>query len=516
MKKNLITILSIVFVSLGLIWYSNVPKNDSSEILRLKQNIIDISEQVAIISEQIKNEFSSSQLGAFNPSGGLTYRLQTSIGTTDTTINLSSFKNRSGIALTLANLDTDKIYGTLSPQTSRSEFVSCTGITQNANGTASLTSCTRGLSDIAPFTASSTLRQSHPGQSVFILSDSPNFFEEYARVRNNQYVSGNWLWASTSYPGYTALPTAHSLGNPASSTAEFASVGYVNAISIAGASNASESAKGISELATAIEQASSTVTGTTGANLVLQAKNATSSPGTTGLWTVITRNSGKIAQSFFDLTESFSFSSISATLASFTHATTTTSWGFGSLNYRPPTGTSYTASSTILSQDGAGKLSWINQDWQLLVSTTTQVALDTPVISFSQRQFYKININLSTSTDVLFPCLIFNNDNGTRYSYKMWEDNTIYSAIGTDFRLRGVTSTTPATFFIDVDNSTTTGSKRITWNGVSTIGLQIPVVLRGAGIYTSTTSVTSIGFTGCGGSAQTGANSKIEVYGSRN
>ena len=74
----------------------------------------------------IEEVLPDATFGAFSPAGGLTYRLQSSIGTTNTTLTLSSFKNRSDIPLTMTVLNTDIAYGTLSPQTSRSEFISFT------------------------------------------------------------------------------------------------------------------------------------------------------------------------------------------------------------------------------------------------------------------------------------------------------------------------------------------------------------------------------------------------------
>lgn len=132
--------------------------------------------------------------GAFNPVGGQTYRLKTSIGTTDTTILLSSFKEPiTGNNITMTTLNSDIGYATIDPQSSsRKEFVSFTGITQNSDGSATLTGVSRGLSFQYPFTASSTLRQSHPGQSILILSDSPQFFAEYARLRSDETITGYW------------------------------------------------------------------------------------------------------------------------------------------------------------------------------------------------------------------------------------------------------------------------------------------------------------------------------------
>jgi hypothetical protein len=134
---------------------------------------------------------------AYNPSAGQNYRLQSSIGSSDTTITLSSFAEPvSGTAYTMSYLNTTIAYGTLDPSTTRSEFISFTGITQNSDGTATLTGVTRGLSKSYPFTTSATYQQAHPGQSIFILSDTPQLFSEYAVKRNDESITGAWT-AST-------------------------------------------------------------------------------------------------------------------------------------------------------------------------------------------------------------------------------------------------------------------------------------------------------------------------------
>lgn len=170
----------------------------------------------------------------FNPTGGLTYRLQSSIGTTDTSVTLSSLKNRSDIPLTMAYLGTDIGYGTLSPQTSRSEFISFTGVTQNANGTAQLTGVTRGLSDIFPFTASTTLRNSHPGQSVFILSDSPQLFDEYTKKRSTEVITDVWQFRVPPLGCGTGFTTA-------TSSNQLACRSYVDGVTSQGAAIATSS-----------------------------------------------------------------------------------------------------------------------------------------------------------------------------------------------------------------------------------------------------------------------------------
>lgn len=158
----------------------------------------------APVVETTKSEVT---LGGFNPSGGGTYRLRSSVGISDTTIQLSSFKEPvSNTPYTMSYLNSSIGYGTIDPQTSRSEFVSFTGITQNSDGTAAITGVSRGLSRTpagAGCTASTTLAQRHPGQSIFILSDSPCLFSEYAVKQNDEIITGSWT-----------VPTPTAAGNP--------------------------------------------------------------------------------------------------------------------------------------------------------------------------------------------------------------------------------------------------------------------------------------------------------------
>ena len=252
-------------------------------------------------------------LGAFGVSGGQTYYLNASIGTTDSTIHLSSFKEPvSNIPYTMAYLNTDVGYFTIDPQTSRSEFGSFTGITQNANGSADVTGVQRGLSRTPGTTgcvASSTLAQSHAGRSVFILSNSPCFYEEYATLRNTATVTAPWIFTSTGLPKvYTTVTDAM----VSVATGTLATVSYVNSVAIAGASNASMIVKGIVELATQSEAASSTAIGSTGAATVLPASMATDTPNTAtrASRVLMSDMTGYLKQGWLDLTQAFTFSGV--------------------------------------------------------------------------------------------------------------------------------------------------------------------------------------------------------------
>lgn len=260
-------------------------------------------------------------LGDFNPTGGQTYRLQSSISSTQNTITLTSFKEPvSNIPYTMSYLNSTIEYGTIDPQNNSSkEFISFTGITQNANGTALLTGVTRGLGFSYPYTASSTLRSAHSGQSIFIISNPPQLYNQYYNL-SNVSTSTNILWFSSTTPPRLDQPGAQSTGTYNATTSEFATIAYVNATGAGVNVNATESVKGISELATAIEQASSTVLGSTAAGLVTQARYATSSPLSScnstsiigALCSIIARNDGKIHPNFIATSSSdvYNFGSI--------------------------------------------------------------------------------------------------------------------------------------------------------------------------------------------------------------
>lgn len=106
--------------------------------------------------------------------------------------------------------------------------------------------------------------------------------------------------------GEEGLPSA-SYYNSTVSTSSFSndqqlvSKGYVDYLAFNGAGviDALETTKGVVELATTLEQASSTLSGSSGP-LVLQAKNATSTynSATAGLKVVVTQNNGKIDNNF--------------------------------------------------------------------------------------------------------------------------------------------------------------------------------------------------------------------------
>ncbi len=142
----------------------------------------------------------------------------------DVTLTLQSMYGIDGQPILTADLGSFA-YGTLEPGNGvQEEAILFTGVTQNSNGTATLT----GVSSIGfkdPYNVTSGLQKTHAGNSKFILSNDAAFYNNFTL--------------------------------------------YLNAIAGAGAANASTTVKGIVQAATTAQVNASTPTGSTGAVLAV-------------------------------------------------------------------------------------------------------------------------------------------------------------------------------------------------------------------------------------------------------
>ncbi len=85
-----------------------------------------------------------------------------------------------------------KAYGTIEPGSSTfEEQISFTGITQNANGTATLTGV-KSVGFIYPYTETTGLAKTHAGSTSFIISNTSAFTASYANKANDETITGNW------------------------------------------------------------------------------------------------------------------------------------------------------------------------------------------------------------------------------------------------------------------------------------------------------------------------------------
>lgn len=179
-----------------------------------------------------------------------------------TTIILKSFAGIDGALLTMTDFGSIG-FGTLEPGNGTlEEQISFTGVTQNSNGTATLTGVSSVIF-IAPYTQTSGLLKTHAGSTTFVISNTAGFYDELSGKSNDETITGTWTFPS-------ADPTRAGIGSDTDTAVAtaFVTLGQLSRQAISGASNASTTVKGIVELATQAELDARTTTGGTGALLV--------------------------------------------------------------------------------------------------------------------------------------------------------------------------------------------------------------------------------------------------------
>ena len=208
----------------------------------------------------------------------------------------------------------DTFYITIEPgSTARQEFVSCTTVTQNAS-TATLTGCSRGLSPLSPYTASTTMQFAHSGGSKVIFSNPPKLYDQAAFKGNDESITG--LYTFSQNPISTA-------GNATTST-QLATKSYVDNVTNQGAATSTETNGGIVELGTLAEQANS-YSGGADKPTVLQTKNSTSTCQVAGSYNLVASSTtGKLDKNCLDQTLNYSWSGTNnhSGLNTFSNATT--------------------------------------------------------------------------------------------------------------------------------------------------------------------------------------------------
>lgn len=244
-----------------------------------------------LIFEDYLREMDEEMLGSTLPVAGMTYTLAGSgITASATSITVSSLTiPQTGYKLLDANFS-DTFYITLEPgSTKRQEIASCTTVTQNANGSATLSGCSRGLLPYTPFTASTTYDFPHAGGTQLIFSDPPQLFNEYPAKSNDETITGTWDFSDNLPTAPTSTPT---------SVDQLVTLFQMNQATSTGGTDATETTKGIGEFATQAEMALGTATGSTGANLFLFSKYASSTGGKATTTIPITNTSGKLNANF--------------------------------------------------------------------------------------------------------------------------------------------------------------------------------------------------------------------------
>lgn len=217
-------------------------------------------------------------------------------------------------------------------------------------GTASSTSVSsmlRGISPTNGATEVATLKKEHRRGASVKMTDHPQI-AIISRILNGDDTIPNTLSYATS--STSSMVYDYQIPNKS----------YVDSVAYAGAPNISTTTKGIGELSTREELASSTVLGATGTYLMPH--NQLFSSTTVSTTTIpYTNASGKLSQGFLDLTANWAFSG-NTTLATTTMTSSTAS-------RLTVTGTSTLATTTMSSSTITGNLS-VGGTTALSASTT--------------------------------------------------------------------------------------------------------------------------------------------------
>lgn len=210
-----------------------------------------------------------------------------------TTMRVTPYpKDLNGVKLTYSDFgDTPSL--TVDPKISGVEEIETfTGITDNGDGTATLTGITRNLNSKYPYTTGGTGRTHGAGATV-VFGNNPQLYARLAAPENVNTFTAIQTFASTTMPRYDVSPSNAQWTSAVGS--EFVNLDKLNATAIIGAANASETQAGVGEVANRTEMASSTRIGSSGAILFLPAYNATSTFTTATSSVAVTRSDGKLS-----------------------------------------------------------------------------------------------------------------------------------------------------------------------------------------------------------------------------
>lgn len=158
-----------------------------------------------------------------------------------TSVTLKSFTQIDGTLLTMADFGNIG-YGTIEPGSGTlEEQISFTGVTQNSNGTATLTGV-KSVGFVSPYTETSGLSQTHAGSTVFVISNTAGFYNRLTAKGDDETITGTWTFTNPNYPRMdTATP-------PPTDDEQLVTKKYVDDVAIAGGADASTTVKGISKL----------------------------------------------------------------------------------------------------------------------------------------------------------------------------------------------------------------------------------------------------------------------------
>ena len=240
--------------------------------------------------------------------------LSSSMTSSQATIPVSKVTTQDDHTLTMGDLGS-KVFFVIEPGARKEEIVMCTSISGTTWG-----GCTRGLAFYGTSTvAVAANRETHNSGSTVVMSNVHYATDESVDKDSKETIAGVKTFTATTT--FTGLPILTTYIVPTDDK-QMAAKKYVDDVALASAPDATETVKGVVELGTQSEIASTTSSGSA-ARLVIPGSMATSSPQVRGLYIPVAENDGYLNQGWLDLTENFAFSGDNTFSATSTMATTT-------------------------------------------------------------------------------------------------------------------------------------------------------------------------------------------------
>ncbi len=209
----------------------------------------------------------------------------------DTTLIVTSITTKDGYTLSPTVLG-NKIVLSINPGASNSETVLCTGLTTS---TKTFTGCTFGYRfDNPTLTTTNNIQPHSPGESVIISNPDTYLSQVYmtldgdSTITANDTVTGLWTFNTLPYLS-TSTPT---------DPRQAVSLYQFQQATSTGGTNGSELVKGVWQGATGAQAGASTLTGSTGARLVVPTSITTSTGGVTSTIPVTRSDNGRLDATF--------------------------------------------------------------------------------------------------------------------------------------------------------------------------------------------------------------------------
>ena len=474
----------------------------------------------------IINKLENKSLGAINFTPVQTQKTSlygAGVASTDSSIVLTNLVLPDGSTkITMSNFGSIG-YATLEPGTSKEESISFTGITQNANGTATLTGVLRGLRFVYPYDQVLANEKSHAGGSILVITNSSAYYSQFVAKNSDGTIAGNITFASTSVPTIdSSLPGTITLAQ------QLATKSYVDNVALVSAPNADTVTRGVVQIATNTDVASSTGLGSTGARVVIPSSAASSSPYTNQVGIIpATQNNGKISQSYLDLTQNanitgqYTFGGATTTVKGFEASSTAANpLKLNGLNYN--ISSSRAASSTVLTEDGNGNLLFLPEGWQLITSQNfSGVATGTVSFTSTAKKLKVLIYDGGASAGVSSLKNFTFNASTTGYSYQNYVDYHSYASVKDSTLAKqnhnnfSIATTSVAYITMDIQNDASL-RKIAKWEGSYSLGTSVPDIVSGTTIWNNLTDqLTSIDFHAYrwGDTVGTWTDLRVAVYG---